>query len=309
MNRTTSARTSSDFRFPVHDKVKMFELLAEKCGDVRAGLERWTRGRNPWERGTIARLSEVVTCHLEAWLDFGYQVLERHRTSISWAFCCVMLAGTTATSALITLPLLRTALDQPEPPRVKKRPVDPLQIQKQLEAAILQADFPLARQKLEILRTVWAGDAKLHQAEGALLMVEGENFSAAREQFLAALALRPGDPELLFNLAEAEFALGNYETADAVYRRLKADQLRGELIRFRRFLCARMQGHIQKAALVKENASVSFQSPAWFYIEAAEAHWHGEAARVSKLVDTARLMHGDKTKIFDRTLVRLGIAP
>lgn len=287
----------------------MLELLAEKWSEVRAVLARLFRDRNPWEKGLAAHWREAVALRAEAWLDFGFEFFERHRNPISWTFCGLLLTGTLTASTLITFPLLRGTRENPGKLPVEKRPPDPFQVQKQLEAAILRSDFPLARQKLDILRTVWAGDARLHQAEGALNMVDGENFAAAREQFLAALTLRPGDPELLFNLAEAEFALGEYERADVLYRRLNGDQLRGDLIRFRRYLCSRMLGQRPEAALVKENASQSFQSPAWFYIEAVEAHWHGEPARVRKLVDAAQLMHGDKTKIFDRTLARLAMAP
>lgn len=284
-------------------------MMAERIGDLVAALTRLTRGRNPWEKGPVARLLEPIGERISHFTGQVADAITVYHRPLSWAFCTILLGSTVAASVLISTSFLGWREEISTQTHLQKRAPDPAQIQKQLEAAILSGDFPQARLRLEELSAIWPNDARMYQAKGALLMVDERDFATAREEFLKALELRPNDTELLFNLAEAEFNLGRYKEAESHYERLAFGQSRGDLIRFRLYLCALQQGKQEKAASVAESASVSFQSPAWFFIKSVEARRRGNALEARKLIESARLMHGDRTRIFDQTLTRLNLDP
>jgi len=266
-------------------------------------------GGKPWEPGPLDILVVRAGSFLDAVLAPLRRLIERHGEPIFRGGFLLLLAGTLAASIGATAHFANgrhTASRASPGPGTPRR--DPEVVQKELEEFVLANNFPKARERLAELKPVWARDARYYQAEGALHMVDGRNYTKARESFLDALELSPNDLELLFDLAEADFASGNYSQAETGYKKLKYALKENEIIPFRLYLCALQQGNRPEAESRIGASDLAFHSPSWFYIRAVEAFRTGQIPDAESLLHAARLMHGSKLRAFDQTLRDLGLA-
>lgn len=178
--------------------------------------------------------------------------------------------------------------------------------QKELAEQIVTSRFSDAWRTLESLRESWSNDPRLYQAEGALQMLDRRDYERAAELFRAALALDPDNAELTFYLAEALFAAKRYGEAERLYQAVSRNWKDNEILPYRFFLCAALLGDSERALAIIEKSEASYQSPSWFYIRATDAFWRGDPGTARQLVESARVLHREKARMFDLTLAELG---
>src|SRR5579883_2628315 len=71
---------------------------------------------------------------------------------------------------------------------------------------------------LSVSACVETGQERLHEYNrDGLLLFERGSYDHARETFEAALALKPGDPNILYNLGRCQERLGRADRAEAYY--------------------------------------------------------------------------------------------
>lgn len=171
-------------------------------------------------------------------------------------------------------------------------------------------DHALAEKTIEDLRRQNPDDPRVHLATGAL-EASRKNYPAARAAFEKALAIRPGLRPAIFNLAEVEFATGNYAAAQKLYQRLQ-DSSRAStdgMLCFRLYLCARLQGDTQAAAAVLEHPAISQHTVGWLYTKSAEALLDGKKSAGRQLSDRAKLLYAKESQPYEKTLQRLKLLP
>ena len=175
---------------------------------------------------------------------------------------------------------------------------------------LMDKDQALAEQKIQELQRQNPEDPRVQLAIGAL-EASRKNYDAARAAFEKALAARPGLRAAIFNLAEVEFATGNYAAAEKLYRQVQntpAAKSDGMMC-FRLYLCARFQGNSQAAASLLESDHVSRHSVGWLYTKSAEALLDGDKSTGRRLAEQAKLLYAKESAPYEKTLERLKLLP
>ena len=93
-----------------------------------------------------------------------------------------------------------------------------LAIAKEKEALELAPDNTFLKERLAKFESTIKGTAEEHNIEGARLLEEG-NYSAAAEEFKAAVTLDPTFSDGYYNLGKVYSQLGNYTEAEANYQK------------------------------------------------------------------------------------------
>ncbi|HRJ71843.1 MAG TPA: hypothetical protein PLS03_06440, partial [Terrimicrobiaceae bacterium] len=142
---------------------------------------------------------------------------------------------------------------------------------------VSEKDHERAEKTIEDLRRQNPDDPRVFLAAGAL-EASRKNYPAARASFEKALAIRPGLRPAIFNLAEVEFATGNYAAAQSLYHRLQEGPRSNTdgMLCFRLYLCARLLGDTAGATAVLEHPGISQHSVGWLYTKSAEALLDGK---------------------------------
>ena len=113
----------------------------------------------------------------------------------------------------------------------------------------------------------------------------------------------------MMNLAEIEFVMGDYPGAEAHYLKLYDSQSKSPLLVLRLYLCAKLRKDSDAAQRFLRSPAIGAQSLEWYYMNAGEALFAGDKTTGIKTVEKARLLFGEKTRPYDRTLSRLGLIP
>jgi tetratricopeptide (TPR) repeat protein len=270
-------------------------------------IKEWFRPKKPWEKKPlgndiklgISNAKEEVAASLTKF-DIWLQQFNSIALKVVFFPIVVLLLGG---FGFFIYALIQSNWETSPP--VVSAPLEPEVAQQLLAANLSSKNYPAAWKNLEELRLVWKNDARLYQAEGALHMVDTRDYSLARESFQKALEISPRDPVLNFNLAEAEFNLGNYKKASELYKTVFPDLKDNELIPFRLYVCERIGGESEKAEKLYQKFEPRFQSPSWFYIRIFDAIKEGNMNEVESLRKAAKILHGDKVNVFEKTLQNL----
>jgi len=274
-------------------------------------IKEWLRPKKPWEKKPfLLSMQEPVDSFFNkissSLSDFDHW-LQRFNSIFAKILIVPLFAICAGGIGALVYSLMGSHTIAMDP--LLSESVDPQVIQQDLSRYLADGNYAAAWDKLEALRAVWSQDARLYQAEGALHMVDTKDFERARASFTEALKYAPGDAVLTFHLAEAEFAMGNYDAASRLYSSVRYDLKDNDLILFRLFLCKSLIDSPLEASAISEKHSPAFHSPSWFYIRIYQAFKSGNMDEGTRLLESAKTMYGEKTRIFDQTLADLGVTP
>jgi len=256
------------------------------------------------------KMSPRLTRRNRAIIWIGQRKVARlHRRFPLWLVATFYLLCAAGLSLFVSTSLLsksggevKTRL-RPHPPEAVK---DPRRLLEDIAQLISQKKYDEAQKQLEILRTLWPNDARVFQVEGAMLAGR-KDYKGARRSFEKALELQPQAKSVYFNLAEVDFVSGNYEAAEAGYKKLAEVWAKNPMILFRIYLCERMQKHDQEAAEIEKNPNLKPESVEWLYVQAAKNFFDKKDRIGNQYVEKARLMYPEEGKVCELTLQRLGM--
>jgi tetratricopeptide (TPR) repeat protein len=173
---------------------------------------------------------------------------------------------------------------------------------------ISEKNFAQAKEDVDKLLIAYPNDPRILMTKGAIFAGE-RNYPDALASFQQALDLAPDSAPAMMNLAEIEFVMGKYAEAEAHYIKLVPSQPKNPLLVLRLYLCAKLQKDPEAAAKYLRSPAIGAQSLEWYYMNAAEALFAGNNTEGMKTIEKARLLFGEKTRPYDKTLSRLGLIP
>jgi tetratricopeptide (TPR) repeat protein len=239
----------------------------------------------------------------------GRKIARLHRALPLWIVALFYLAVAGVLCFYLTRPLMRPpeVAVTPLPERPVVKPSLPEAIA-DVSRMITEKNFVQATAELQKLESDYPDDPRVLMVKGAVLAGE-RAYPEAREAFQKALDLSPTSTAALMNLAEIEFVMGSYADAEAHYRKLLPSQPKNPLLLLRLYLCAKLRKDPEAASQFLQSPAIGPQSLEWYYMNAAENLFDGNKTEGTKPIDKARLLFGEKTRPYDRTLFRLGLIP
>lgn len=239
----------------------------------------------------------------------GRKISRIHRAFPIWLVAIFYLALAGGLCFYLTRPLLNKpvviAVPLPDRPVAKPSLQDAAASISQL---IAEKNFAQAKAEVTALEADYPGDPRIIMTKGAVFAGE-RDYSAARAEFQKALDLSPNSTGAIMNLAEIEFVMGEYADAEGHYRQLLDSQSKNPLLVLRLYLCAKLLKDPEAAERYLRSPAVGAQSLEWYYMNAAEALFAGDKTEGTKTIEKARLLFGEKTRAYDKTLSRLGLIP
>lgn len=206
--------------------------------------------------------------------------------------------------------LARPLLDKPQPGALTPLPPVPKQSivrsLNDISDQIRKKNFAEALAALDLLETEYPNDPRILMTRGAASAGQRE-YPQALAAFQKAYDLAPSIPATLMNLAEIEFVMGHYAEAEPRYRKLHKLQPKNALILFRLYLCALLQKKPDEAGALLNSSDLRTQSLEWHYMRATDLLFNGKETEGLEVIQKARLLFGQQTLPYDKTLVRLGL--
>lgn len=256
------------------------------------------------------KTSSTPTRYRRAIIWIGQRKIARlHRRFPLWQVATFYLICAAGLSFFVSTSLLSKSGSKamtrlrPHPPEAAK---DPRRLLEDVAQSISQKNYDEAQKQLETLRQLWPDDARVYQVEGALLAGR-KDYKGARKAFEKALELQPQAKSVYFNLAEVDFVSGNYEAAEAGYKKLTDVWAKNPMILFRIYLCERMQKHDEDAAEIEKSPNLKPESVEWLYVQAAKNFFDKKNSVGNQYVEKARLMYPEEGKVCELTLQRMGL--
>lgn len=239
----------------------------------------------------------------------GRKISRLHRAFPIWLVAVFYLTIAGGLCLYLTRPLLNTpkvaAVLLPDRPVTKPSLPDAIA---SISRSISEKDFTQAKAEVQTLEADYPNEPRIIMIKGAIYAGE-RDYPAARAEFQKALDRYPDSPAAIMNLAEIEFAMGDYANAENHYSRLSGSQSKNPLLVFRLYLCAKLLKDTEAAQRYLRSPAVGAQSLEWYYMTAAEALFGGNKTEGLKTIEGARLLFGEKTRPYDKTLSRLGLIP
>ncbi|MEI8310604.1 MAG: hypothetical protein WCH98_07605, partial [Verrucomicrobiota bacterium] len=133
-----------------------------------------------------------------------------------------------------------------------------------------------------------------------------KDYDGARADYLLALKASPNSFNAAFNLAEVDFVTKSYPAAATKFHGMLTSRPDDEVLLFRLFLCELLQNHEGQAKFYLDRISISGQTPAWYYANAARLFRINKKSEARALLNTAKILYPEKTAFFDASNELLG---
>lgn len=211
---------------------------------------------------------------------------------------------------LVSLALCVFLVQAKPPPGVPPSATGPrippaVELIRTIQSGLAARDHVLVKAALAELEKYYPNDPRTFVARGTSFAHE-KNYDEARKSYLRALELANGQPPVLINLGEIEFATRNYGKAAGYYEQAAKRQPRNPLILFRRYLCYSLLNEQSKASEVANELSSQSNSVEWYFIQASEALHSGKMQEAQRLVATARTLFGKRAEAYEESLKKIG---
>lgn len=144
---------------------------------------------------------------------------------------------------------------------------------------------------------------------GAVALDRGD-FKAAEEGFRKALEIEPAFFPAKFNIIEVDFRQGRYTEAREKFAALLKEHPENELIKYRVFLAALLEGDRVGADAVYETIPWPGESAAYYFATAARLLKDGNRGEAESYLRSAEQIFGEaRTKLFYDPLEKSGMIP
>lgn len=175
------------------------------------------------------------------------------------------------------------------------------------ELLLKKKDVDDALVNIELLRHMQPDNILVENYAGVALALR-KDYIAAKQAFLEVLKRDPKNTATLYNLAEVEFALKNYEEAARLYGEVLPNTEQKGLTGYRLFTCLLLLNRTEEADRVFAKFPVppSGRSPAWYYAKGTRAFLAGKDTEARAFIADARKHAPSGCALYDDVLERLG---
>lgn len=175
------------------------------------------------------------------------------------------------------------------------------------ELLLKKKDADAAWVNIEILRRVQPDNILVENYAGVALALR-KDYAGAKQAFLEVLKRDPKNTATLYNLAEVEFALKNYEEAARLYGEVMPYTEQKGLTGYRLFTSLLLSNRIEEANRVFAKFPVppSGRSPAWYYAKGTRAFLAGNDTEARAFIADAYKHAPSGCALYDDVLEQLG---
>ena len=232
------------------------ETPEDYLGEAHASLGQYAKAAEAYHQAM--QRSHNSEESLEAWAGFALERFRQIGESLRASEAGVATVRRLQEAA--TKPSTVMACPEPIPGLERKLAADPAPTEAHMQATYrLSICYAVeAGNAAQLLQANNNDEATLHRLRGEVLLRLKQDPASAQEEYRKAIALRPGDPELLARLGEAQLATGDTEAAkQSAQAALAIDPHRPEALRTLAFLAMSNREYDQALPWLRQLAAES----------------------------------------------------
>jgi len=196
----------------------------------------------------------------------------------------------------------------------RQGPLTPVQEQ-QLKQTLTRASEELADKDYDSAKKLADQAAELAPESAPVLNLYGaiaterEEYDQARDFFERALSKQPNYFPAEYNLVETRFMEKEYSEAASRFIDLLVKYPENELLEYKIFLSFLLLERPEDADKWLGRIKYPGETPAWYYASAAKQVAEGNKKKASELLNGARYIFKDQTRLYDQSLKDVGLFP